>query len=291
MDESQALLEEEIVQTKEEEIVNDTPAIISEADDSACVIVSGKVVEQLPEDLFIPPDALRVFLDAFTGPLDLLLYLIKKQNIDILDIPMLKITTQYISYIDLMQELRLELAADYLVMAATLAEIKSRLLLPRSEELEEDEEDPRAELIRRLQEYERIKIAAENLEEIPRLYRDTRLAKISVESIQKESVPEVSLQELAVCFANILSRTNLKNSHMVKKEVLSVRERMSTILGAVDDENFVPFSDFFTLEESRMGVLVTFLAILELTKEGLLELVQGEAFGMIRVKAVSACQS
>lgn len=276
----------EDIENRQRELVE----TIEDKVESPCILVSGKVYEQLPEDLFIPPDALRVLLDAFAGPLDLLLYLIKKQNVDILDIPIVQITKQYISYIELMQEMKLELAADYLVMSATLAEIKSRLLLPRSTELEEDEEDPRAELIRRLQEYERIKIAAENLEEMPRLYRDTRLSKISIEATSQECIPDIALQELAIHFSNILQRADVKTHHMIKREVLSVRERMTMVLNMIDENNFLPYTAFFNEEEGRMGILVTFLAILELAKEQLIDLVQAECFGIIRVKAVSECQ-
>ncbi len=252
------------------------------------VMVAGQVMEELPKDLYIPPDALCVFLETFSGPLDLLLYLIKKQNLNILDIPIVEITRQYVNYIEIMQLMQLELAADYLVMAAFLAEVKSRMLLPRNDEELEDEIDPRAELIRRLQEYERFKQAAEDLDNTPRMFRDTYRAKIPIERIVVEQRPDIELEELTRLFAKILQRAELKGgTHTIQKEILSVRERMSIILNAVDENNFLPFEAFFDLSEGKMGVVVTFLAILELVKESLLELVQVESYGQIHVKAVA----
>ncbi|WP_459867759.1 segregation and condensation protein A [Endothiovibrio diazotrophicus] len=243
---------------------------------------------KLPQDLYIPPDALEVFLQAFEGPLDLLLYLIKKQNIDILDIPIAQITAQYMEYIEVMQEMRFELAAEYLLMAAMLAEIKSRMLLPRPVEAE-DEEDPRAELIRRLQEYERFKKAAEEIDELPRIGRDFQQA--AAEPPPRQAMrrhPDVELKELLWALKDVLSRAELFTSHQVQREALSVRERMADVLGRLGTDRFTEFSLLFDVEEGRMGVVVTFLAVLELIKEQLVEMVQNELFGPIHVKARGA---
>ncbi len=250
--------------------------------------VQGAAVTTLPKDLYIPPDALEVFLEAFEGPLDLLLYLIKRQNLDILDIPIAEITRQYMDYIELMKDLRLELAAEYLVMAAMLAEIKSRMLLPRPVEAE-DEEDPRAELIRRLQEYERFKQAAEDMDGIPRMERDT--FPINVEAPEKQVIarpPEVSLQELLIAAKQAMSRAEMFSHHHVQMEPLSVRERMSMVLSRVGSGEFTSFTALFRLEEGRMGVVVALLAVLELIKESLIELVQSEPFAPIYIKAAGA---
>ena len=252
---------------------------------NAIATVRGEKVTQLPQDLYIPPDALEVFLDAFEGPLDLLLYLIKKQNIDILDIPIAEITRQYMEYVDLMKDLHLELAAEYLVMAAVLAEIKSRMLLPRAVE-EEDEEDPRAELIRRLQEYERFKKAAEDMEELPREGRDFYLPEpVFVDKVIARKPPEVDLAELLSALKDVMKRAELFTHHQIQREALSVRERMSNVMGALSPHRFTPFEALFTLEEGRAGVVVTFLAILELIKASLVELVQAQPYGPIHVKA------
>ncbi len=242
---------------------------------------------ELPRDLYIPPDAMKVFLETFEGPLDLLLYLIRKHNLDILNIPMAEITRQYMVYVDWMKEVQLELAADYLVMAATLAEIKSRLLLPQPALLTEEAGDPRAELVRRLQEYERFKLAAEQLERSPQVGREIFIAAAFIpETPRKPQAPEVGLEDLMEAFLDILKRTDLKTSHFVQKEALSVRERMSIILEKLQSQSFVPFAACFCLEEGRMGVVVTFLAILELLKERLLQLVQAENFGPIHLQAI-----
>ena len=248
-------------------------------------IVQGAPLTEIPRDLYIPPDALEIILEAFEGPLDLLLYLIKRHNIDILDIPIAKITEQYMSYIELMEVLQLELAGDYLLMAAVLAEIKSRMLLPRPESSEE-EDDPRAELIRRLQEYERYKQAAEDLDALPRYGRDIFAAIIEFpyrSSTQKP--PEVSLDALLRVFSDVMERADKYMHHHVQREALSVRERMTQILGRITAEEFTDFRDLFTLEEGRAGVIVALLAILELIKESLIELVQIEINGPIYVKA------
>jgi segregation and condensation protein A len=248
-------------------------------------IVQGEAVLEPPKDLYIPPDALEVFLEAFEGPLDLLLYLIKRQNLDILDIPIAAITQQYMEYIDLMQDLRLELAAEYLVMAAMLAEIKSRMLLPRPKEEEESEEDPRAELIRRLQEYERFKKAAQDIDEMPRMDRDFYQTGIAVPDKHIDRpLPSVDMKELMIAFHDVLRRADMFTSHQIQREVLSVRERMSSVLDRARSDKFIDFTEFFTLEEGRMGVVVTFMAILELIKEALLELVQADPYGPIHVK-------
>jgi segregation and condensation protein A len=249
-------------------------------------LVYGQAVTELPVDLYIPPDALEVFLEAFEGPLDLLLYLIRKQNIDILDIPVAEITRQYMGYVELMQTVRLELAAEYLVMAAMLAEIKSRMLLPRSAEVAEEEGDPRAELMRRLQEYERFKAAAEGLEGLRRVGRDIFVPRLDApEAKARKLQPEVILDELLLSMAEVLRRGDMFESHQVSREALSTRERMSEVLERLKGGGFVPFVELFTAEEGKLGVVVTFMAILELVKESLIELVQNEPFAAIHVRA------
>jgi len=248
-------------------------------------VVHGKAYTELPRDLYIPPEALEVFLDAFEGPLDLLLYLIKKQNIDILQINVAEITRQYMAYIEMMTSMTFELAADYMVMAAMLAEIKSRMLLPRQKD-EEEEEDPRAELIRRLQEYERFKKAAEDLDSLPRLDRDLFPAMAKAPDIDSERPhPDFDMKQLLMAFAEVLKRAKLTQSHQVLLEPLSTRERMSEVMGRLQSQQFVPFVALFRLSEGRQGVIVTFLAIMELIKESLVDLVQNEAFGPIHVRA------
>lgn len=249
--------------------------------------VAGEVVTEWPKDLFIPPDALEVFLDTFEGPLDLLLYLIRKQNLDILDIPVADITAQYMGYIELMQELRLELAAEYLVMAAMLAEIKSRMLLPRPI-VEEEEDDPRAELVRRLQQYERYRQAAQDVDDLPRVGREVHLTLVSYTGAPvKEKAPEVKFDDLMMAFLKVMERTALNEHHHISRELLSVRERMTQILSKVKSEEFLNFEDLFTTNEGRMGVVVSFMAILELLKESLLVVVQPEPFAPIHVKAAA----
>jgi segregation and condensation protein A len=252
-------------------------------------MVQGAPVTQLPLDLYIPPDALEVILEAFEGPLDLLLYLIRKQNLDILDIQVSEITQQYMEYIDLMEEMQFEIAAEYLVMAAVLAEIKSRMLLPRQAEEEEDEDDPRAELIRKLQEYERFKQAAMDLDELNRLNRNFWVAMAEAPVTEKvRPLPEVQLQDLLVELSRVLKRAENFSHHHIALEPLSTRERMSNILDRVSASRgvqFVPFVSLFQVEEGRSGVIVTFIAVMELIKESLLELVQSEPFAPIHVKA------
>ncbi len=252
-------------------------------------IVQGTPVTELPRDLYIPPDALAVFLEAFEGPLDLLLYLIKRQNLDILDIPIARITHQYMSYIELMQELQIDLAAEYLVMAAMLAEIKSRMLLPRPPGLEgEDGEDPRAELVRRLQEYERYKQAAVDLDLLPRLERELHAVVVDFpERSTRLAPPAVSIEDLLAAFNEVVTRAELFHDHRIQREALSVRERMSLVLDRASGGDFVEFSRFFDVTEGRAGVVVTLLAILELLKESLIEMVQNEPGGPIYVKAAA----
>jgi len=249
-------------------------------------IVDGEQITELPKDLYIPPVALQVFLDAFEGPLDLLLYLIRKQNLDILDIPIADITQQYVDYINLMKELELELAGEYLLMAAMLAEIKSRLLLPIFEEIE-DEEDPRAELVRRLLEYERYRKVSEKINELDRVERD--IYPSSVETAQFEQplvLPDIQLKELVISFQEVLKKAEMFSTLHFTKEPLSVKERMIKILEKIENEDFVRFEDLFDLKEQKIGLVVTFLAILELMKELLIEIVQAEEFGTIHVKTL-----
>jgi segregation and condensation protein A len=255
-------------------------------------VVDGEPMTELPRDLYIPPDALQVFLEAFEGPLDLLLYLIRRQNLDILDIPIAEITRQYMQYIDVMAELQLELAGEYLLMAAMLAEIKSRMLLPRPASPDgTDEDDPRAELVRRLQEYERFKKAAEDIDKLTRLERDTM--SVSAELIERKVVkiqPQISLQEMLTAFKDVLQRAEMFAHHHVARERLSVRQRMSDILDNLRQVAFREFSSLFRAEEGRMGVTVTFIAILELMKEGLIEIVQAEAYAPIHVRTGSGAR-
>jgi segregation and condensation protein A len=262
------------------------PHAIAEQPELPLAVVDGEPFSRLPRDLYIPPDALQVFLEAFEGPLDLLLYLIRRQNLDILDIPIAEITRQYLQYIDLMQDLQLELAGEYLLMAATLAEIKSRMLLPRPPSDAGEEEDPRAELVRRLQEYERFKRAAMDIDELPRVERDVFQASAEpVERRAAKPLPAVTLQEMLVSLKDVLARAEMFAHHHVQRERLSVRERMSDVLDALRAQAFVEFAQLFHVEEGRMGVTVTFVAILELLREGLIEIVQAEPFAPIHVRA------
>ena len=251
-------------------------------------LLRGEAMVEKPQDLFIPPDALEIILEMFEGPLDLLLYLIRKQKFDILDLPIAPITTQYMTYVELMKDIKLELAAEYLVMASILAEIKSRLLLPK-QAVEEDEGDPRAELVRKLQAYEIIKKAAENIDELPRIERDSFVANVE---LAENFIPEiinsqVDLAELVSALQGIIKRTQAFEHHHIQKESLSTRERMAHILATLKEaENEQPYCDFshlFTVKEGRQGVVVTFLAILELIKESLIECIQTKIYGEIRV--------
>lgn len=251
-------------------------------------LIQGEPLTVIPQDLYIPPNALEVILEAFEGPLDLLLYLIKRQNIDILEIPLEETTRQYMQYIELMQNLKIELASEYLLMAAMLAEIKSRMLLPRPVE-SEDEDDPRAELIRRLQEYERFKTAAQNIDELPRVNREIYLTDVELPEIhQDKPLPEVDLRDILFAFKDAMARAEMYSHHHIQREALSVRERMSNVLGAISAEGFTDYTSLFTIEEGRRGVVVTLLAILELVKEQLIDLVQSEAFAPIHLKAAGS---
>ncbi|MCG6937178.1 MAG: segregation/condensation protein A [Gammaproteobacteria bacterium] len=251
-------------------------------------LIQGEPLTVIPQDLYIPPDALEVILEAFEGPLDLLLYLIKRQNIDILDIPLEETTRQYMQYIDLMQSLKIELAAEYLLMAAMLAEIKSRMLLPRPAE-SEDEDDPRADLIRRLQEYERFKQAAQDIDTLPRVERDIYLTDIELPEIhQDKPLPQVDLRDILFAFRDAMMRAEMYSHHHIQREALSVRERMSIVLSAITTDGFTNYTSLFTIEEGRRGVVVTLLAILELVKEQLIDLVQSDAFAPIHLKAATS---
>jgi len=249
-------------------------------------VVQGESLTELPSDLYIPPAALEVFLDAFEGPLDLLLYLIKRQNLDILEINVAKLTEQYMQYVRLMDVMQFELAGEYLVMAAMLTEIKSRMLLPRSQEIDEDEDDPRAQLIRRLQEYERFKQAAEDIEALPRVERDIFLAEVAPPRDDRpRPQPDIALQELLTALGEVLHRADMFESHKVQLEPLSTRERMGKLLDQLHgSEGFVPFAAFFTSQEGRAGVVVTFLAMMELIKESLVEIVQTDPFAPIHLR-------
>lgn len=250
-------------------------------------IVRGDALIQLPEDLYIPPDALEVFLETFQGPLDLLLYLIRKQNLDILDIPIAEVTRQYVGYIELMQELKLELAAEYLLMAAMLAEIKSRMLLPRPETRAE-EEDPRAELVRRLQQYERYRQAAEGIDRLPRVGREIHLVATNTDHLpHRKPLPNVGLHELLDAFKQVMERAELYRHHRVRLEALSVRERMTHILSRVNAADFLSFEALFEPREGRLGLVVTFMAVLELIKESLIVVIQQEPYAPIHVKAAA----
>ena len=251
-------------------------------------VVHGQPVLQIPQDLYIPPDALEVILDAFEGPLDLLLYLIRRQNLDILDIPVAEITRQYVDYINVMQELRFELAAEYLLMAAILAEIKSRMLLPRPVTEEGEEGDPRAELVRRLQEYERFKQAAEDLDALPRVDRDTTPVHADVpDRAAVRLPPPVELKEMLLALHDVLKRAELFSGHAIKREALSVRQRMGDVLTRLEDGRFHRFESMFTPEEGKLGVLVTFLAMLELAKEQLLDIVLEAPLAPIYIKSLA----
>ncbi len=266
-------------------VADDAP-VTDEPTTVAGVRVGNESLRELPRDLYIPPDALEVFLETFEGPLDLLLYLIRRQNLDVLDIPIAAITRQYMTYVELMKELRLELAAEYLVMAAVLAEIKSRMLLPRPPQAEAEEEDPRAELVRRLQEYERFKTASEDLDSLPRVGRDVYPASASLPEIRHAAPPPaVSLDDLLMALADVMARAEMFSHHHVQREVLSVRERMTWTLQQLDSERFTAFASLLRADEGRRGVVVGFLAILELIREALVELVQAEPFAPIYVRA------
>ena len=248
-------------------------------------LVEGEAMTEIPKDLYIPPDALEIFLETFEGPLDFLLYLIKRENIDILEINVADITDQYMAYVELMESSQFELAAEYLVMAAMLAEIKSKILLPRDEE-EVEEVDPRMELIRRLQEYERYKQAAENIDTLPRLDRDLHIAKAALPVIEKvQPDPVVDLTEVLLALSNVLRRADRFGHHHIQLETLSTREKMSDILSNLSSNDFMPLTSLLNKQEGRLGVVVTFLAIMELMKDALIEIVQTDSFGPIHLKS------
>ena len=243
--------------------------------------IKGRLITEIPEDLFIPPDALRIILEEFEGPLDLLLYLIKKQNIDIVDIPIFPITVQYVEYIEMMESIKYELVSDYLVMASTLAEIKSRMLIPHDDE-DEDEEDPRANLVKRLLEYQKYKDLSTEIDSISRVDRDTYLASgIIVHFKKKDIQPTIEISQLEEVFKDVLRRADILASHDIHSEPLSVRERMSNILEELGKNETISFIEFFDINEGRMGVIVTFLAILELVKDNLIDILQNESHSVI----------
>lgn len=248
-------------------------------------VVAGEPWTTLPEDLYVPPEALELVLESFTGPFDLLWYLIRRHNIDVLDIPVAQVTRQYLAYIDLMRELRIELAAEYLLMAAMLAEIKSRMLLPRpprSSGGEEEERDPRAELVRRLQEYELVRRAALALDELPRLERDLWPARVHIgEDRPRPPPPEVPLAALVAALVALLADKRLERHHRIRREPLSVRARMSQILAQLENQRTCRLEELWTVEEGRAGLVVTFLAVLELVHEGALGIVQSEPYGAV----------
>ena len=252
----------------------------------AFAYVDGEAITEVPKDLYIPADALEIFLEAFEGPLDLLLYLIKRQNINILDIKVAEITDQYMAYVDLMEVSQFELAAEYLVMAAMLAEIKSRLLLPRHVEDGPEEDDPRMQLIRRLQEYERYQKAAEDIDELVRMDRDIHRAGAALPELERISPePTVALQDILLSLSRVLRRADMFEHHHIQRETLSTREKMSEILVRITESKFVPLASLLVRAEGRSGVIVTFLAIMELMKESLIEIMQSEPFGAIHVKS------
>lgn len=263
-------------------------ALQPQQDEMPFALVQGEPLTILPKDLYIPPDALEIFLEAFEGPLDLLLYLIKRQNMDVLTVSIADITQQYMQYIHLMSEIRLELAAEYLVMAAMLAEIKSRMLLPRVEE-SEDEDDPRAELVRRLQEYERFRTAAEDVDQLPRMNRDTYEINVELPDLKQDKpLPDIDLRELLMAFQDVLKRVEMTSHHHISREPISVRERMTIVLSKLSTTEFTDFTSLFSLQEGRRGLVVTFLSILELVKEQLIDMVQAEPYAPIHVKAASS---
>ena len=249
----------------------------------------GELMLQMPLDLYIPPDALELVLDAFSGPLDLLLYLIRKHNLDVLDIPMAELTRQYLTYIELLKQRKLELAAEYLLMAAVLIEIKSRLLLPKSSKLAEDEgDDPRVELMRRLLEYEQMKFAAQKLNELPQAGRDFELVQVMIEQTCEIILPDISVEDLKQAWLGMLARAKLNIHHTVRREQLSVREQMAHILRCLRGGEYVAFDSLFDPDEGRAKLVVTFIAMLELAKEFMLEIQQGEIFGVIYVRSSQA---
>ncbi len=260
--------------------------LLKEQASPATVLINGEAIEAFPEDLYIPPEALEVFLDSFQGPLDLLLYLIRKQNIDILNIPIAQITSQYMEYVELMRKIRLDLASEYLVMAAMLAQIKSRMLLPRvNADAEDDEDDPRAALIRQLQLYEQFALAAKEIDELPRMERDLFITEPHfVQEQALQILPQATVNELASAFRNVLLRAQQNQNIRIKRQTLSLREKMVHILERLNSDKHLRFEQLFSIEEGREGVVVSFVAILELMRDGLIKIVQHEGFAPIHVK-------
>ena len=268
--------------------LSENPSNTSEQQELPLAFIAGEAITEVPKDLYIPPDALEIFLEAFEGPLDLLLYLIKRQNIDIMEINVAEITDQYMTYVELMEASQFELAAEYLVMAAMLAEIKSRILLPRREEEGTEEDDPRMELIRRLQEYERYKEAAQKINDLPRMDRNYYLAKAMLPVIERVTPdPDVDLQDMLISLARVLRRADMFEHHHIQLETLSTREKMSEILIRISEHKFVPLVSLLVKEEGRLGIVVTFLAVMELMKDSLIEIVQTDPFGPIHLKSRS----
>ncbi len=263
-------------------------APLSVAVDARVATVRGEALMEMPADLYIPPDALEVFLDTFEGPLDLLLYLIRKANIDILDIPMARLTEQYLEYVELMRRRNLELAAEYLLMAALLMEIKSRMLLPRPRALREEEEDPRAELVRRLMEYESMKLAAHKLDALPVLGRDFLTVEVWIEQAAAQRLPQVRTEDLIAAWQTLLMHARMTQHHKVTREELSVREFMSAILRRLQSGQFADFTTLFEVGKGVAVVVVSFLAVLELVRESLIEVTQSEPYAPIYVKLAHA---
>ncbi len=274
--------------TEAVQIAIPTPVAVPQTEGVARARVRGELLTELPKDLYIPPDALEVFFDTFEGPLDLLLYLIRKANVDILDIPMARLTEQYMVYVEVMRHKNLELAAEYLVMAAMLMEIKSRMLLPRPRALETGEEDPRAELVRRLLEYERIKQAAQQLDALPQLGRDYFPVEVWIERTLVERLPEVNAADLEAAWRSLLARARVTQHHRITREELSVREYMSAILRRLSGSGFVEFAELFEPGRGVAVLIVSFLAVLELAREALIDFTQAEPFAPIYVKLAHA---
>ena len=264
------------------------PHRAAQAGDARVATVRGEALLEMPPDLYIPPDALEVFLDTFEGPLDLLLYLIRKANIDILDIPMARLTEQYLEYVELMRRRNLELAAEYLLMAALLMEIKSRMLLPRPRAQREDEEDPRAELVRRLMEYENMKLAAHKLDALPVLGRDFLTVQVWIEQAAVQRLPQVRTEDLIGAWQSLLMHARVMQHHKVTREELSVREFMSAMLRRLQGGQFTNFTSLFEVNKGVAVVVVSFLALLELVRESLIEVTQSEPYAPIYVKLAHA---
>ena len=267
---------------REQSVLDDRDDLVVE---SLKAVVLGEMISDWPKDLFIPPDALEVVLESFEGPLDLLLYLIRKQNLDILNIPVAEITTQYMAYVEIMRAANLDLAAEYLVMAALLGEIKSRMLLPRPKSEEDDDEDPRAALVRRLQEYERFSKAAGQLDDRPRLERDVYTAQADlIDPDPPQVLAQVKLTQLVDAFQKVVERAEANRHMFISRDMLSMRERMTNVLSKLNETGFLRFEELFTPEEGRLGVVVTFIALLELCRDDMLLIVQTEPFAPIHIK-------